>query len=331
MNQPQSVVQIAARLLPAYTVDGGRVYLAGCTLEDRLLARLAYQTDGKPSDLYVDVDGRPLDAADVKSLGLERWAPLEKPPQAATAALDRLLTVGLPAAEERCRDHGPHELLSLTALWCKFVEGKVRFSIGPHTRDLPFSGWAQTLEPPPYICPSTGRPTFHLSMTDPGQIVAHESLACCDATGRHVASGDLVTCSITGRQVLSKLTQVCPLTGQAVLASAMVACAMCAQSVSPAAVKHGRCIACRNLQAVDKADPRIARVLREFPELARWDHWRISEMAAVWVLVASGWLKQLLVVVDRDSLELRTLATANRLARHWQIVPPVRHSEVLKG
>jgi hypothetical protein len=121
------------------------------------------------------------------------------------------------------------------------------------------------------------------------------------------------------------------MTGQPVLATAMVACAMCSQLVSPAAVKHGRCIACRNLQGVDKADPRIARVLRKYPELGRWDHWRISEMAAVWVLVASGWLKQLLVVVDRDSLELRTLATASRLARRWVVAAPVQHREVLKG
>ena len=67
--------QIAQRLLPAYKVDGGRVHLAGCTLEDRLLARLTYCVDGQPLDRYVDADGQPLDAADIEALGLTRSAP----------------------------------------------------------------------------------------------------------------------------------------------------------------------------------------------------------------------------------------------------------------
>ncbi len=306
--QPVSVAHLAHRLLPAYTVDGGRVHLAGCTLEDRPLARLSYQVDGQPLDLYVDADGQSVDAAQVEALGLPQSAPLAKPPQAGAVLLDRLLTIGLPSAELRFA----REPLTITTLWCKYAEGKLRFSFGHHGCDLPFAGWAQTLQPPPYRCPHTGIATFHLAQLDDGRIVAYEAVGRCAETGCLVLQGELASCAATGRQVLAVLTKVCPVTGQPVLSTAMVTCDCCGQVVSSAALQRGRCCACRNLKAVGKADPRLARVLHAHSALNRWGNWRIAETPVVYVLTASAWLKRLLLVIDKESLELRTVTQAGR-------------------
>jgi hypothetical protein len=324
--QPLSVAQIAQRLLPAYTVDGGRVHLAGCTLEDRLLARLSFCVEGQPLDWYVDADGQPLGAAEVEALGLTQSAPLAKPPQAGTPLLDRWLTVALPAAERRFALDNSRTLLAVTALWCKFAEGKLRFSIDHHSCDLPFAGWAQTLQPPPYLCPYAGLATMHLSKLDDGRIVANEAVGRCAETGRRVLQNELVSCGSTGRRVLAELTKVCPVTGQPVLAATMVTCDTCGQAVSPAAIERGRCRGCRNPKAIGKADPRLARILHEHSQLDRWGNWRISETPAVYVLTASAWLKRLLLVIDKESLELRRVAQSGRFAGRWEVITPSRLS-----
>jgi hypothetical protein len=294
--------------LPAYTVDGGRVHLAGCTLEDRPLARLSYQVDGQPLELYIDADGQSLDAAQVEALGLSELAPLAKLPQAGAARLDHLLTVGLPAAELRLA----REPVTISVLWCKFAEGKLRFSFNHQGCDLPFAGWAQTLQPPPYRCPHTGIATFHLSQLDDGRIVAYEAVGRCDETGRLVLNAELASCAATGQQVLAVLTKICPVTGQPVLSTAMVTCDCCGQLVSPAALLRGRCCACRNLKAIGHADPRLARLFRQHSELHRWGNWRIAETPVVFVLTATAWFKRLLLVVDKASLELRIATQAGR-------------------
>ena len=74
----------------------------------------------------------------------------------------------------------------------------------------------------------------------------------------------------------------------------------------------------------------MARMLHEHPLLDRWHHWRISETATVYILVACGWFRRLLAVVDKESLELKRLATANRLATAWNVVDPSQHEYVLR-
>ena len=144
----------------------------------------------------------------------------------------------------------------------------------------------------------------------------------CAETGRQVLQNELVTCAATGRRVLAELTKTCPVTGLPELAAVMVNCAHCGQLVSPAAIERGRCRGCRDLKGVSLTDPRLARVLHEHAELARWSNWRISETPVVYVLTASAWLKRLLLVVDKQSLRLQRVAQAGRFAGHWEVIPP---------
>jgi hypothetical protein len=74
----------------------------------------------------------------------------------------------------------------------------------------------------------------------------------------------------------------------------------------------------------------MARLLDEHPPLDRWRNWRISETATVYILTASGWFNRLLVVVDKDSLELKCLATGSRLRVGWSVVEPSRYDYVLR-
>ena len=130
---------------------------------------------------------------------------------------------------------------------------------------------------------------------------------------------------------MPELVETCPVSGRRVVGSQMVECRTCRQRVSPATTQWNQCAACRGLQPVSKADPRVARLLHEHPPLDRWSSWRISETATVYVLTAAGWLKRLLVVVDKTSLELRHLATGSRLLAGWHPVDPDQYEHVLRG
>ena len=74
----------------------------------------------------------------------------------------------------------------------------------------------------------------------------------------------------------------------------------------------------------------MARILHEHPALDRWRRWRMSETSRVYVLVATGWLKRLLVVVDKETLELRHMATGSRLSHRWTAIEPTQFAYVLR-
>ena len=135
---------------------------------------------------------------------------------------------------------------------------------------------------------------------------------------------------MTGRRVSPELAEACPISGRRLLRTEMVQCGCCRQRVSPQVVERNQCQACRRLKAVKKADPRMARLLHEHPALDRWRRWRMSETSRVYVLVATGWLKRLLVVVDKETLELRHMATGSRLSPRWAEVEPAQFAYVLR-
>ena len=56
----------------------------------------------------------------------------------------------------------------------------------------------------------------------------------------------------------------------------------------------------------------------------------MSETSRVYVLVATGWLHRLLVVVDKETLELRHMATGGRLSSRWSAVEPAQFSYVMR-
>jgi hypothetical protein len=330
-DQPTSVHQITDRLFPAYIIDGGSVHLAGCWLEDRVFLRLEFRRDGEPAEIFVDQQGRPVEAGQIEALGMGQTIRLASPPQWRKPEISKALECGRRLAEAGLPGEGPPELAGLTVLWCKYVRGKLRFVIGEHTTELAFSGWARLVEPPPFVCPHCGRQTYHLAATDDGRILAADEIGVCEQTGRRLPADELVICAATGRRVGADLVATCPVSGDCVLTSEMTRCGMCRELVSPAAIERSRCGACRGLEPVDKSDPRLERLLHEHPQLAGWGKWQLSETAAVYILASSGWLKRLLAVFDKETLALRLLATGSRLTSNWQAVEPADYPRVLGG
>lgn len=317
-----TVARIAERLFPAYALDGGRVHLAGCVLDDRLIVRVRGSVDSQPCEFLVDREGRDVDPMLAESLGVRDAVATEKAPPLAARQLEAFLARGLALVEQRLPTDVDFQLESITAVWCKYAEGKLRFTFGETSADLPFADWAQKLVAPPFVCPYGGQRGFHLAATDDGRVTLSDRIACCEETGRRTLAEDLVQCTVSGRRVLAELAAVCPVTGQQVLRRLGVACSMCGQQVSPAAIDKGRCAACRGLRAVDKADPRMARLLAEHPELDRWRWWRAAETREVHIFQGSGLLRQILVVADKNTLEIKLLATGNRLMPHWDFTAP---------
>lgn len=321
LDQPTSVAQVTERLFRTYRVEGGAVRLAGCRLDDQLFARIEYDLGGRRVELVMDAAGTPLAPERIAQLGIDRTGPLgTKPTQPFEAAIRRLVEQGRTrlAAEASA----PPEPLKVAAVWCKYVAGKLRFIIGSSAVDLPFEGWGRTLAAPPLICPHTGVKTFHVAATDDGRVVAADQIEVCAASGRRVLGAELVTCSATAKRVLPEWVEPCAVSGLPVLASALVVCRTCGQRVSPTCVEREQCETCRALVPVGADDPRLGRLLGEYPALARWSSWRLGTSANVWVLTAGRWFKRLLLVVDRESHAVKHAALATRLVGSWKTLEP---------
>ena len=97
-----------------------------------------------------------------------------------------------------------------------------------------------------------------------------------------------------------------------------------------AVLAEGVCAACRGLKKVSKDEPRLAWILGEHAGLDRWNHWQLAETATVYIVQASGLLKRLLAVVEKETLAVQRLATAPRLTSTWVDVPETERAELLK-
>jgi len=330
LDQPESVAQIVQRLFPAYEVQGGRVHLAGCSLEERLYVRMRCRWNGHVLDLYTDADGNQVEPDLIETLGLGTVRGVNGPPPGMAGAMARFLTHHVPRLRDRFPSDADVSFCSAVALWCKHVQGKLRFTIRQESVELPFSGWARSFRAPPYVCPHTGQETFRIAMTDDGLIAAAEQIVSCADTGRRVLVQETAVCAATGKRVLAERVQRCPVSGDTVLPEAMVACAMCGERVAPGCVKKDRCAACRELRPADKTDPRLARLLQAYPDLERWGAWRLAETSAVFILSASSWLNRVLVVADKQTLALRRVAGARRFWPNWEVASPDRQDQVMR-
>jgi hypothetical protein len=243
-------------------------------------------------------------------------------------ALDEQLQRRLSALEERYAVQGQIELVATTLVWCKHAAGKLRFTIGQQAVDLTFDDWARTLTPPPLVTPS-GQHSYHLAATDDGRITAAEEIDTCSISGRRVLREELVACDVTGQHALPEYFGDCPVTGQKLLTEQFVICPECRQQVSPHAIDQGRCAACRSRQPASKTDPRLARLLDEHRQLDRWRNWSLSETATIYNLTAAGLVKRLLLVIDKQSLEVLHLASGNRFTSRWTAEDPSRFGQVV--
>jgi len=336
LHQPRSVREISQRLCDAYDVAGGSVHLSGCALEDRALLRItcwdrSVEGPARLCHRYVAVSGEELEPALIAGLQLEQAVPL---PDAPSGVADHQQPWS--DVSRRFVKHlgDESEWVLTTAIWCKYVEGKLAFVIGESMSELAFGGWAQLFangsrRPPPFRCGDSGRSSYHLTATDDGRITAREAIGTCSQSGARVLASELVRCAVTGHPALPEYLILCPVSGERVLRDVAAACAMCQQTVSPAVLRAKHCTACRSLRPIRKDDPRMARLLGEYPRLDAWSRWRIAETARVYVLTASSLLRRLLVVVDKEHLEVFRLATRSRFSQRWLDAPALVRAEYL--
>ena len=336
-RQPVSVHRLTSAMFAAFQVEHGTVSLAGCTLEDRSIVRFTYRRTVPECashlvHVYLNPDGSVLDEPAVAALGLDDVVPMRrKLPRLADVQSQQMLAL----ADLQSEYAGAQwELLAKTLVWCKYSSGKLVLSIGGGRAEIPFSGWAKPLadgqiKPPPFVCPVSGVETYRVAATDRGKIVSHDAIIACEQSGQKVVDDQLLTCPVTGRRALEEFFSVCPASGERVLTAAMVPCPVCQQCVSPRVIKHRACVACRSLRSVRKEDPRMARLLDEYPALDGWRRWKMYETSRAYILTAYGFIERLLVVIDKQSLVTYRVAISSRFATGWVDASELQRDEIL--
>jgi hypothetical protein len=323
--QPMGVNDIARTLFSAYQVDNGQVHLSGCQLTDHSFLRLSFVGDDEHDAIrhvFTAPDGSTVSDELVRELGLDELEPIAKsPPRLGDSALRSLVAAGRRIAAKQSTTRDPAattiEPLAVTVVWVRHAEGRLQFTIGSTSVVQTFSSWARLLKPQPFVARHSGTTTFHLAMMDDGRIDAAEAIAACQHSGRRVLRDELVECSVTGKRVLPDFTERCPVSGQPALRQEFVACTNCRQRVSKATLAEGVCAACRDMSKVTKDDPRLVWIFGEHPGLDRWSRWQLGETATVYIAQAAGFMKRLLVVVDKETLAVHRVATMPRLGSAW--------------
>jgi hypothetical protein len=135
---------------------------------------------------------------------------------------------------------------------------------------------------------------------------------------------------VTGLNVLAEFTEICPVSGQPALRGEFEECDGCRQRVSRGTVVDGVCAACRNLANVSKDDPRLVWIFGEHPGLDRWKRWRLAETRTAYIAQASRLLKQLLLVIDKESLAVSRLAKRGPIGSTWIDVKDAARDDLLK-
>lgn len=316
LDQPSTVQEIAQRLFPAYQIGQGSVHLAGCRIENRPFIRFSCWLGSVRIEVCLDENGRLADSELVESLRLNTADAIDSLSQHAWN-LGPLQKVGLEAIAHEIGDTPDPSQIEVDLIWCKYAHGKLQFTFGDGTVELPFEGWTSLLSAPRFVCPYTGESTFELASTDDGRIAAASAVRTCDVTGETVLTSEGLRCSATGKWILNRLATQCPITGEPVWRKAMVVCAMCRQEVSPLAISRGRCDACRHLRTVAAEAMPLRALIDANPMMRQWGPWRMAETAKVYIVVGTGWVKRLLLVIDRDTLQPIHTATAHRLLGDW--------------
>jgi hypothetical protein len=336
-TQPMTVSEIAGDLFPAYRVDNGQMHLAGCQLSDHPFLRLSFASN-EPGDairhVFVAPDGSTVADELVGKLGLDALTPITKaPPRIELPRLESLQAAGRRIAVKQSTSRDPMAVavdpIAVAVLWVRHADGRMQFTIGKATASLAFSSWTRLLEAQPFVAKHTAAKTFHLAATDDGRIDAADHVAACQQSGRRVLKHELVVCSVSGKQVLADFTERCPVSGLPALRGEFATCTTCKQRVSKSVLEEGVCAACRSMAKVSKDDPRLAWVLGEHPGLDRWNNWKLAETSTVYVLSAAGVLNRLLAVIDKETLTVHRLASANRFSSNWVDLSPAEQAETL--
>lgn len=321
-DQPERVHDIAAKLIPAYQVDGGGIHIAGCSFEDVPFYRLTTVDEAGAQPVFwhtlLDKQGNPVDQALVQALGLTDTKQLEYHPNASVcpAELDQLLAEGSQDAVVRCT----------AVTWAKRVSGNLQFTIGEANFRAPFSGWARSLEPRAITCPLTGVPSFRFAALENGAIAAASEIAECEVSRRRLLKRDLVTCAVTGKRVAAELCEACPASGEPTRREFFATCADCGQRVSQASLQGKRCLACRAIKPVAANDARLIAVLSVYPGLERLKRWSMADTKEVYLLKASKGIRRYFFVLDRRDLSVRKAARLSVVRGQRELSETARRS-----
>ncbi len=317
----QRVAELAPHLYEPYRIDDGTVRLAGCTLENRYFFRdtLLHVQGGEVSLVHIWSDAQCRRVGDDlrERLTLDQLIPASRPfvdPSLGELVRNR----SRPAA-----GNGAETTWLLTTLVAvKWARGKLEFVQSDTSVSLEFSGWAQelankTASLPPYTCPVTNRQGYEMVRAATGELTVREAVGECALSGERRLVSDLGTCVVSGLQVARDNLEICPISHELLLPQEFTSCAMCGEPVSPLVIAGDRCRACRQLQPVPSDDPRICRLTAAHEDLRSLHRWSLSETDRVLVAVGSRWWRETLVVVDRQTLELRRISQKNRWQRNW--------------
>lgn len=339
VDQVQRVHQLTPVLFDCFQLKRGVLQLGGCNLSDRPLLRLTQATaDYQLQHHYFDLLGNPLDRILIKDLGLGDLQPFRqshvRPPM---MTLDQL------ASWRRFMEQTPEptdvsqKAVFVAVVWCKHAAGELVASGEADRLRLPFEGWAAQLlsgavKPPPYREPTTGDTSYELVRLDDGTLTAATAAGLCSVSGKRALRNELSACAVTGKRALRELLVACPVTGDLVLDEALATCEQCRQSVGTHCLDEQQvCLACRNLKPAGAEDPRLARTLGEYPGLGVWRRWRMAETKQAYILTASAVFRQLILVLDSDSLAPLHVATRSRFTRHWVSPSKLEQQELLRG
>lgn len=329
VGEPLAVHEITAKIFPHYEVNGGTSHLVGCQLEDRSFVRLTFldknSDDLRVNHFYIATDGSSVPNEMVTELGLDQVEPIPvSQPSSRPSQLDVIANAGLPVATQQSDSTESNATLEapvvVTVIWVKYVLGQLQFTIGNASVMHAFEGWARTLQAVPYQCPVTSTRTFKLGQVDDGTIVAADEIDRCDMSGVQVLRSDLVTCNATGKNILPQFVKSCPVSEQPVLSENFATCSRCREEVSLPALQKEVCAACHSLRPVSKADPTIGVILQKYPALARWRSWRLSQTRCVSIVQASGMVRKLLIVCDRQTQTIKRISVSRRGSSRWKVV-----------
>ncbi len=318
-SQPLAVHEITESLFAAYRLDGGKLHVAGCQLEDIPFLRmttLAESTDYESSTLihqFFDTSGQQVAEELINDLGLDQSISCEEIPHRVD---EKVLSIRNQLVEQV-----PVGAISL--VWARRASGLLRFEFGEESVDTDFQGWVKTLKPPAAICPQTGVETFHLSTTDNGRIIAAEQIAICEVSGKRYPTEELETCAETGKRVAPDLLTTFAFTGERILKSEMRQCDRCKSWVPASRLSRTGCVVCDSAKRTEELPVPPEELFAGYPKLAK-QTWLAAEAKDRTILVSDGWFRRRVAIVDNATRKLVYLAEASRFSSVWR--PIVNHA-----
>jgi len=235
--------------------------------------------------------------------------------------VDDQLARRLAEVDERYRVSSEIRPVGALVVASKTLEGTIVFASGEARASLPVRLPIYAAEPPPYLCPKTGKPTYHVAATSDGRFIDAPYLAVCAESGKHLPKDELVACAATGKLYCPEFVRECPITLKPVHRGSFYPCQECRQRVSTLAIAGGVCRACKTRASVSDSDGRVRRIVARYPRLASWGTWRLSETRDIYCLELHGTLSLARMVINKSDLGIVHCEKRNRFLGAWKIVP----------